>query len=375
MKLKTKIRISYIALVALIVFGTTIFLHVSTNLAFKDFINKQGETRPFVQERTDLLPFNNPRNLLRPSDFDPKTPERLFLESTNKSLFFIAIFSLILAILFSEIIANSFLSRFEGLYVSMKNYQKNGKLIKIDKKSDDEIYELEKVYNDLVSEIKRQEDVRKEFFIDMSHELKTPIATIIGYLQGLQDKVFKPTKEFIDKPLSEANRMDALISEMMNLAKMEAGDSELKKVKTDLRGFIKIVISDLQYLATSKNMKIEIQGNAEVLIDQNKFKQLLVNLINNAINYGDKDSIIKIEILKKDNFVNLIIANKVFNFDKKNLKYIFERFYRGDKSRVKTKIPHLGIGLSIVKKIVDAHGANISADYKNGWISFCIGLG
>lgn len=382
MKLKNKLRISYLALVSLVILATTIFMHISVNLAFQEFMDRELDRiedqlrrqNDSSMDMDNIRPKELQRRLLFVArEFEEGSPERLFLEKVNTVLLLVAMLAVILALAFSEFVSSLLLRRFESLYQAIVDYKQSGQPIQVEAMYNDEIYQLELAYNDLMAEIQKQEEVRKEFFIDMSHELKTPITAIYGYLHGLKDGVFKPSQKFLDKPLSEVERMQQIITEMMDLAKMETGKIVLHKSEIDLGKITDTLIQGFKKEADSRKISFKIKGNFKLKADKQKIKQVLVNLISNAISYGDSNSQIDIAMASKNGVATWEITNQAVNFKVENLKLLFERFYRADKSRKQDKEDlNLGIGLSIVKKLMQAHNGHVRVSYKNKKICFIL---
>ncbi len=359
-------------MIALIVIAVSFFLiEQRTNDEFRKFTIekiKNGKNQP--AEKT-----NNPPPPSNPNDihFAPDSPEARFVEATRSTLLIASLLGISLAIAISFIFSKFLLEKISRLQTAMNEYMKRGVAKKVAHSSKDEIDKLTEVYNILIEKIDNQENIRREFFIDMSHELRTPLTAVKGYLEGLSDNVFAASreKEIQKKALAETDRMVHLIKEMATLAKAEAENQELLKEKLHLENITKDVISLLKNEADAKEMKVEIMGGAMAEINRDKFKQIMINLLDNAISHGEKGGQIKIRMKNEDSKAYWIIENKAIGISQKDFDSIFERFYRSDKSRFYDgKKLHLGIGLNIVKKLVDLHDGKIVASLKDGWVEF-----
>jgi len=364
MKLRTKLGISYLLLVVIVVTFWFVFLHFQTQNAFNNFIERRKEmlienidNQHFIEEQR--------RFLMDSEHFPPKAPERIFMDNINNSFLIAMSFGFIIAILLSYVAVRFFSKRIDNITNSMKEYEKTGKPIKISDKNDDEIYELERAYNALIYKIDKQENIRKRFFTDLSHELQTPITAIYGYLQGLSDGIFKPTKKFIQKPISEIERVQNMLKEMIALVKLEATEFKIHKDMVDLRPMTLDVIETFSNIIKDKNIHYKIEGDLKVEVDKQKFKQVLINLIKNAVQYGDEKSQITIFMDDKNDGKYWQIKNQNKSFDVKNLEFLFDRFFRTDQVRSHLKsYNNLGIGLNIVKKIIEAHNFMITAEFE-----------
>ncbi len=359
-------------MIALIVIAVSFFLiEQRTNDEFRKFTIekiKNGKNQP-AEKNNNPPPPSNPNDI----HFAPDSPEARFVQATRSTLLIASLLGISLAIAISFIFSKFLLEKISRLQTAMNEYMKRGVAKKVAHSSKDEIDKLTEVYNILIEKIDNQENIRREFFIDMSHELRTPLTAVKGYLEGLSDNVFAASreKEIQKKALAETDRMVHLIKEMATLAKAEAENQELLKEKLHLENITKDVISLLKNEADAKEMKVEIMGGAMAEINRDKFKQIIINLLDNAISHGEKGGQIKIRMKNEDSKAYWIIENKAIGISQKDFDSIFERFYRSDKSRFyDAKKPHLGIGLNIVKKLVELHDGKIVASLKDGWVEF-----
>jgi len=380
MKLQTKFTLSTILIVLIVVMMTFVVINKRTNSDFEQFIQEK------IEEEAKKGPPRNDENRNQDDDkqitkdynelkFAPDSPEARFLETTKNSLLIVGIAGILIAVIVSFLVSRLFLRRIYQLRDAMDKYKNKGESEKVAHGNIDEIDHLTEVYNLLIEKIAKQESIRKEYFIDTSHELKTPLTFIKSYSEGLIDQVFDKDKEaeIYKKILNESNRMIHLIKEMTILAKLESEEIALNKEDIDIKSLTADVTETLSKEIEKKGIKFEIDGKAKAEVDKDKFTQVFLNLIDNAIQYSQNKSTIAIQISKKTNGFSWIIKNKPQDkIDPKNLEFIFERFYRGDKSRsYDKKRQNLGIGLNIVKRIVELHGGKVEARLdENGFVVF-----
>lgn len=371
MKLQTRYAISSIVVVLIVITVSFFLIEQRTNDEFRKFTIekiKNGKNQP-VEKTNNPPPPNNSEDI----HFAPDSPEARFVEATRSTLLTVSLLGVALAVAISFIFSKFLLKKISRLQTAMNEYMGRGVVKKVSHSDKDEIDKLTEVYNVLIENIDKQENIRRDFFIDMSHELRTPLTAIKGYLEGLNDNVFAfdKEKEIQRKALTETNRMVYLIKEMTMLAKAEADSQKLIKEKINLAELTREVIMLLRDDANKKEMKVEIIGEAIAKINRDKFKQIIINLLDNAISYGESKSPIVIEIKNENAKTFWIIRNKAIGISKKDLESMFERFYRSDKGRsYDEKKPHLGIGLNIVKKLVEIHDGEIKAKLKDDYVEF-----
>ena len=229
-----------------------------------------------------------------------------------------------------------------------------------------EINDLINSINNLSQSIKEQENIRKRLTGDISHELKTPLTNIQSHLEAMIDGIWEPTEERLLSVKEEAERLSSLVSDMQKLNKYDESSIKLKKDNVNISDIICFVIFQFSNLAKSKNIKIEYEKkNINLYCDKDKITQALVNILSNAIRYSNEGSTIFIEERLKDNKVIISIEDQGIGISEEDLKYVFERFYRADKSRTRAT-GGTGIGLTIVKSIVSSHGGEVKLESKLG---------
>jgi len=219
------------------------------------------------------------------------------------------------------------------------------------------------VFHD-ITELRRLENIRKDFIANVSHELRTPISNIKGYAETLLEGAIddkEHAKEFVEIVHSDAERLAMLINDLLDLSKVESGKilPELKPVVVSI--LIKNILSKLDRLIKKKNISVELltmDDLSKVLIDDNMISQVLLNLIDNAIKYTPEKGVITIGVRERDNFIEIYITDTGIGIGQEHIPRIFERFYRVDKARSRD-LGGTGLGLSIVKHIVQAHKGDV----------------
>ncbi|MBI5981986.1 sensor histidine kinase [Clostridium perfringens] len=293
--------------------------------------------------------------------------ELVFLDIVNKIILGIGVLLILASTIMGFIISRSITRPINKLMTKAKYISKGEYDKKIEINTDIlEINDLINSINNLSQSIKEQENIRKRLTGDISHELKTPLTNIQSHLEAMIDGIWEPTEERLLSVKEEAERLSSLVSDMQKLNKYDEASIKLKKDNVNISDIICFVIFQFSNLAKSKNIKIEYEKkNINLYCDKDKITQALVNILSNAIRYSNEGSTIFIEERLKDNKVIISIEDQGIGISEEDLKYVFERFYRADKSRTRAT-GGTGIGLTIVKSIVSSHGGEVKLESKLG---------
>ncbi|MDD5491629.1 MAG: ATP-binding protein [bacterium] len=218
-----------------------------------------------------------------------------------------------------------------------------------------------------ITELKRLENNRREFISNVSHELKTPLTSIKGFIEtllggALEDK--NNNRRFLAIIQEHANRLGKLIDDILVLSGLESREVGLSSSPVNIKGLIQTTMETLTPQLTKKRItwKLESQDNIPLVIaDQDKIKQVLLNLLDNAIKFNKENGIITINVETLPEVLKISISDNGIGIPEKDLLRIFERFYRVDKARSRD-LGGTGLGLSIVKHIVEAHHGQVGVE-------------
>ncbi|MEX1062532.1 MAG: ATP-binding protein [Balneolaceae bacterium] len=223
-----------------------------------------------------------------------------------------------------------------------------------------------------IQRLNKIENYRKEFIGDISHELKTPIFAIQGFVETLLDGALEDkevNRVFLDKTMRNVNRLSYLTKDLMEISRLETGELKSSIQELNIYNVVVDVVESLQYKAREESIEIRIKDidkNLFVLADRNQLRQVLTNLIENGMKYNRPNGYVEIGINSvPDNRQKalLYVRDNGIGIDRKDLHRVTERFFRVDKSRSRKK-GGTGLGLSIVKHIIESHGEELTLESK-----------
>ena len=218
--------------------------------------------------------------------------------------------------------------------------------------------------------IKRMEKVRSEFLGNVTHELKTPISSISGYIETLLEGAIKDENVnlgFLERSLENVQRLEDLVSDLVEISRIETGELRMNFEYFNIHDLLNDLFKDAHQRNSNKNLKIQLEVPDKKLFiygDKSRLDQVIANLLSNAMRYTDQGQI-RIKVMRRDNELIFSIRDTGIGISRKALSRIFERFYRTDKARDRRK-GGTGLGLAISKHIIEAHGSHIYVDSLEG---------
>lgn len=290
-----------------------------------------------------------------------------FLNALNIILIGIGIFSLFFAFVIGSILARR-LSRPILKTVSVAKRISDGDYnARIEEKSNTkELDELVVSINHLADSLGKQEALRKQLTADVAHELRTPLTSVGTHLEAMIEGVWEPTTERLESCHDEILRIGKIIFDLESLARVESDNLKLDKTQINLVELVKKSVGSFEADIKKKNLSVTVNGsNSDISADGDRMSQVLINLISNAVKYTTEGGNINIGVSDLDEKVKIIIKDNGMGIPEQELPFIFERFYRADKSRNRMT-GGSGIGLAIVKSIVMAHGGSVEVESRLG---------
>lgn len=233
----------------------------------------------------------------------------------------------------------------------------------------DEIGRLSRSFNEMKDRIEKNEKMRNDLIADISHELRTPLTSINGFIKGILDGVVEPEnyREYMVLVQEETKRLISLTSNLLDLAKIQSGSVPLQKERIDLSTGVDAVLSVLNGSAENKQLTVQnnVPAGLYVLADSSSLKQVLINVVSNAIKYTPERGQIIVDAEQHGLEICLAVHDNGIGIAAEDLPYIFEKFYRSDKVRNATD-KSTGLGLAIAKNLVELNGGKIWAESRPG---------
>jgi len=313
---------------------------------------------------------NNPIGEVIIGYFGPSNISRealTFKGTLYKSILVSSIFTIILATIISIFVSKQLSIPIKRVTKASKEIARGNLSHRVNANSRiKEIFYLNSSINHLGKALEKQEALRKRLTSDMAHEIRTPLTTIKSHIEAFLDKIWEPTPERLKDCYDEVNRLSNLVENIENIHKLEMSDYILNKTYFNMDVELKSIVNTLKPQLIKKNLALELNNNInQVFLDKDRFRQIMFNLLTNALKYSYENSKIIVNSYEENNNIIIKVIDFGIGISQEDLPHIFEHLYRGDSSRTR-ETGGSGIGLSITKTLVEAHGGTISVKSKIG---------
>ncbi len=247
-----------------------------------------------------------------------------------------------------------------------KQFAKGDFSVRVSETSNDEIGELAVSFNNMAESLSSSEVTRRSFIANVSHELKTPMTTIAGFIDGILDGTIPPEKNtyYLQIVSEEVKRLSRLVKSMLDLSRLDNGELKLNCKTFDLLSTLVTILITFEQEIDKKNIEVRGLENIspkKIYGDKDLIHQIVYNLIENAVKFTDEGGYIEFDITENNSRTDFMIKNSGTGIKKTEIPLVFDKFYKTDKSRSKDK-KGLGLGLYLVRSIIRLHGGDITAD-------------
>lgn len=293
--------------------------------------------------------------------------DKAFIDTFTDVLIGVGIFSLIFALIVGTFMSKRISSPISRVISAARSISNGYYSERINQKSNTrEINLLTSTVNQLAESLENQEALRKRLTGDVAHELRTPLATLQSHMEAMIDGIWEPDAERLKSCHEEIVRISKMVGDLEKLTRYENESLILNREKFDIAELIKRLIQNFESEFLNKGLKIEFEGHSsEIWADKDKISQVIVNLLSNALKYTPQGGSVIVNVISSGESVRITVNDNGPGIPKEDLPYIFERFYRADKSRNRLT-GGSGIGLTISKAIVTAHGGTIEVKSREG---------
>lgn len=295
------------------------------------------------------------------------TPVDAAVDTMKMQLTYIAIIVVILSVLIAFLVARYISKPISAMSFSAKKMANGDYDVVFEGEGFLEINELNERLNNTVCELKKTDTLRRELMANVSHDLKTPLTMITGYAEMMRDLPGENKPENLQIIIDEVSRLNILVNDMLNLSKFTSKTAQLNLEKYSITDNILEIVERYQKFQENNDFKFifEYHQNVEIVADENKINQVIYNFLNNAINYSKQSKMIKIIQEVDEQFVTIKVQDFGVGISEEDLKFIWDRYYRIDKSHQRST-QGSGLGLSIVKSILEYHNFTYGVDSVKG---------
>jgi len=296
-------------------------------------------------------------------------PEReAFLVAINHALRLAAVVAGMAAVLITVGLSRRILGPVETLTAAARRMEKGDLSQRVEVQSNDEIGELARAFNAMADGLTRLEDLRRNMVTDVAHELRTPLSNIRGYLEAMQDGIVEPKREVIDSLYEEAMLLNLLVDDLQELALAEAGQIRLERGPVAPADLVNRATdaARAQAVAQGISLRADLPDDLPLVeADPQRIEQVLGNLLSNALTHTPSGGEVVVTARARGGKVAVSVSDTGEGIAPEHLPYIFERFYRADRSRSRAT-GGTGLGLAIARQLVEAHGGRIEVESEVG---------
>jgi histidine kinase len=288
-----------------------------------------------------------------------------FRAGFNEALFYAALAAALVAVIISFYLSRSVIAPISAMSRAAQRIAEGRYDERVQVYGADELAQLALRFNQMAEKLNQVESMRRQLIGDVSHELRTPLTAIKGSMEGLMDGVLPATQETYQQIHAEADRLNRLVDDLQELSRVESHAYELDIRPLAAASLVQTVVKRLMPQAEAKHISLDLDLPADlprVLADEGRAIQVLTNLTGNALQHTPENGRITIAATRLDQEVRVSVRDTGMGIPPEHLPHIFDRFYRADKSRSRRAGGGSGIGLTIARALVEAHGGRLWAE-------------
>ena len=292
----------------------------------------------------------------------------MVFEQIIKTVLIASLWVFLAAIIIVYFITDRITTPIKNINKAVKQYAKGNFDVRIPIQGEDEIANLAEAFNNMASDLSKLEKTRNTFFSSVSHDLKTPMTSIQGFIEGILDGTIPPEKHdyYLGIVLDEVKRLTRLVNSLLDITRMQSGNVKLNPEKFDVCEMARLIL--ISFEEKIEELKLDIEFNCDddpsfVFADKDAIHQVLYNIISNAMKFTPENGKLKIDITKDkaNDKYNVSVYNSGIGIKEDELPFVFDSFYKADSSRGLDKTG-TGLGMFIAKSKIEAHGEKIGVE-------------
>ena len=296
----------------------------------------------------------------------------LFVEQTISTIILSCLWVLVATMVVVYFITDNIVSPLKKMGKAAKSFASGRFDVRVPVKGDDEVAELSTAFNNMAAALANKDEMNRTFLANVSHDLRTPMTTITGYIDGILDGAIPDDRHefYLHIVSNEVRRLSKLVSSLLDITRIQAGEFRFNKTNFDICEIARQVLITFEQRIDEKKLEIEFNWDSEnmyVYADIDAVHRILYNLYENAIKFTDEGGLIRtnIEEKPKEKKIQVTVYNTGQGIESEHLPYIFDRFYKSDHSRGLDKTG-VGLGLFIIKTLIDSHEETIKVNSEYG---------
>jgi signal transduction histidine kinase len=314
--------------------------------------------------------------LMEKYHISPEPAHDMFVSSIHRYLLWAFIAAVIIAVALSFLMMRKVLKPLTRMTEITQDIAGGDFSVRVPPGSKDEVGRLAAAFNHMAESLQALEKLRRNLMIDVAHELRTPLTNIRGYLEALNDNVLPPSSQTFSMLLDETLRLASLVEDVLELARADAAHGKLRLETLDLNETVNEILTAFEQAFKEKDITVEFRAPVDkvpIQADRNRLMRVLRNLADNASRYTPLGGVVKLRLTDTARLVAIEVINPADKLTPDDLPLLFERFYRGEKSRSREH-GGAGIGLAIVKELIEAHGGTVHAALQNHCLHITVSL-
>lgn len=314
--------------------------------------------------------------LMEKYNISPKPAHAMFVGAIHRYLLWASLAAVILSVILSYLMMRRVLAPLTQMNAITREIAAGNFALRVPANTEDEVGQLARAFNRMSKSLEKIENLRRKLMIDVAHELRTPLTNIRGYLEALNDGVLPPSSKTFSMLQDETLRIVQLVEDVLQLAKADAAHDNLKFENVDVGEMIHDIGHAYRHAFDERHIHVHMDMPSEPVVvsaDRNRLARVFRNLTDNAARYTPHGGDVMVRVEPGPETIRICYKNPAEGLTTKDRPYLFERFYRGEKSRSRQH-GGAGIGLAIVKELIEAHQGTVEAELQEGHLSICVEL-